>query len=125
MHALRSHGAFYQLERIALPRSPAPRVSVPGFTVRPIDTPEALADEGSRMGHCVASWLPRVMAGDTWLYSARAGGVRVTIAIERAGAGGPFRIIEARLANDLHPTAHQRRLLETWLRALNASGEAP
>lgn len=119
VRALRPHGAFDQLERITLPRSPAPSASVPGLAVWPIQTPEALADEGSRMGHCVASWLPRVMAGETWLYSARAGGVPLTIALERVGAAGPFRILEARLANDLQPRAQQRRLLEIWLRALN------
>jgi hypothetical protein len=125
VRALRSDDAFDGLERITLPRSPAPSVSVPGLTVRPIDTPEALADEGSRMAHCVASWLPLVMAGETWLYSARAGDVPITVAIQRAGAAGAFRMLEARLANDLRPDPHQRRLLGAWIRALNASLDTP
>ncbi|WP_248360536.1 PcfJ domain-containing protein [Anaeromyxobacter oryzae] len=111
---VRDDDALARLERVVLPRSPAPGAPVRGLEMTPIETPEALAAERARMNHCVATWLPRVLEGDTFIYSASAAGERVTLAVTR-DRGGILRIAEARRSNDRQPTPIQRRLLEKWL----------
>ncbi|MYL96406.1 hypothetical protein GR702_01275 [Novosphingobium sp. FGD1] len=45
---------------------------VAGFEFFKLATPGMLLEEGARMRHCVASYIPRVMAGDCHIYSVRA-----------------------------------------------------
>jgi hypothetical protein len=124
--ALGGWGTWSRLERIKLPRAPVGDVFVPGVEVRAIETPEALAEEGRRMSHCVGNWLPRVMGGTTWIFATRVGGEPITVALERSGAAGPVRIVEARRARDELPTAFKRRQLEVWVERMNErAGEAP
>lgn len=42
-----------------------------GFEFFKLSTPSMLMEEGRRMRHCVASYIPRVMAGDVHIYSVR------------------------------------------------------
>jgi hypothetical protein len=105
-----------QLERVALPGAPAPP---PGLEARLLATPEELAAEGERMHHCVASWLPRLLAGDTWVYAVRVGAVDITVAVERGG-DGRLCLAEARLRDDLEPAPVQARLLDAWVARMDA-----
>lgn len=44
---------------------------IDGFEFLKLATPSMLMEEGRRMRHCVASYIPRVMAGDCHIYSVR------------------------------------------------------
>jgi hypothetical protein len=116
VHALEGDHVLAQLERVALPGAPAPP---PGLEARLLATPEELAAEGERMHHCVASWLPRLLAGDTWVYAVRVGAVDITVAVERGG-DGRLCLAEARLRDDLEPAPVQARLLDAWVARMDA-----
>lgn len=113
--------ALEGLGRITFPRGPRIQDRLgPGLEVRPIETPEALAAEGTAQNHCVATWLPEILAGRVWIYSARHADVRITVAVGR-DVHGTFKIQEARLAHDRRPSATQLRLLDDWVRKVNAT----
>jgi hypothetical protein len=118
VHALERSDVLAQLERVALPAAPTP-ATLPSLEARLLATPEELAAEGERMHHCVTSWLPRLLGGDTWVYAVRVGAADVTVAVER-GADGRLRIAEARLRDDLEPPPVQVRLLEMWVAGMDA-----
>jgi len=107
---------------IALPAGPAERVSMPGIELRHLDTPEALAHEGARMGHCVATWLPQALSGEAAIYSGVVAGQALTVAVGRE-AGGRLVLRDARREGNVPPTAAQTVALTRWVAESGAAGE--
>jgi len=104
----------------APPEAAAPADAGTYFRIRLLRTPEELTREGEEMAHCVATRLPQVVRGESFIYAAVVKGRRLTVeVVPLPGGGATFGDVRAR-ANDA-PTAGELRLLDQWL----ATGEAP
>lgn len=87
--------------------------------VDPLTTVGALAAEGARMHHCVASYVRDVLEGGLWIASAVVDGVRLTVAVERL-CGGKLRIQQARGVCNASLTERQQSALAFWLAAADS-----
>jgi hypothetical protein len=108
-----------RVDAFALPRWPHASVSVPGIRVEPIESAAALAREGQEMGHCVAWTLPDLMTGAYHVFSVRAGGARLTLAIRRT-PGGRYELDQLRGQENRSPGEAEYAAVGRWIEAVNA-----
>ena len=66
------------------------------------------------MRHCVGSWVPKALAGEVAIYAGEVAGQGLTVALRRNGRGRVV-VLEARRAENAHPTEAQARLLRVWV----------
>jgi hypothetical protein len=111
--------AWDLVEDLALPVWPYGDVSVRGMTVDHVNTATALAQEGERMRHCVATVLRDVMAGDLFVFAVRAGASRLTLALRPRPLEG-YDVAELRGADDRTPCAAETAAVSRWVEAVNA-----
>lgn len=89
----------------------------PGLSVQPIRTPDALATEGLEMEHCVAELLPRLLAGDVYVFSVRCDSERLTLAVA-PGVHGGFEVVDLRRRANGEPTAAAAERVARWVARL-------
>ncbi len=101
------------LDLAGLPIPPPP---VDGTaTIQPILTPEALAEEGRRMGNCVASYLRELHNGSLAIYRVLAP-ERATLSLRMAhGKKSRWILDQLALARNEEPSVETRRIVEDWL----------
>lgn len=82
------HAAHVERRRARLTKAAIPVYrTVSGDTIVRLTTPESLADEGNRMGHCVATYAYWVKLGECEIYSLRTsdGKPRATVEVDCSG----------------------------------------
>jgi hypothetical protein len=114
VHALTPGASLEGVQRVRLPSGPLRDVSRPGLVLAQLRSPEALAAEGSTMGHCVGSWVPRALSGEVAVYAGEVVGRRLTVALKR-NARGSVVIVDARRVANAEPTAAQKSQLKVWV----------
>jgi PcfJ-like protein len=86
------------------------------WLVRELCTGEELVEESMALHHCVSGYAYRCAQGASQIYSLSRDDVRVlTIELDAAG-----RVVQVRGAANRSPTARERDLVATWLRATQA-----
>ena len=68
---LKKYGSIIQPDTVIDLSDWPDHAELKGFEFFKLATPSMLMEEGRRMRHCVASYVPRVMAGECHLYSVR------------------------------------------------------
>ncbi|MSP17660.1 MAG: hypothetical protein EXR73_13830 [Myxococcales bacterium] len=98
---------------LALPPAPLAAWTRGSATVRPLVTARELIDEGERMGHCLASYLPHVLAGHCHIYAALVDGAPLTIEVE----AGPrsFQVGQIAGRANREPTPDEWAALAPWI----------
>ncbi|MCP5540298.1 MAG: PcfJ domain-containing protein [Akkermansiaceae bacterium] len=88
---------------------------VPGLraAIEPLQSPEALIDEGEEQHNCVASYAAKVVRGAAFLYRVLKP-QRATLSLVR-GAGGDWEIGELKAKYNDPVAPRTRRFVESWL----------
>ncbi len=90
-----------------------------------IRTSEQLMREGSEMEHCVATFLPRILAGAVTVFGNRGPLFqRLTVAVAK-GVDRNWLIEQARGYRNRPPTKRESELLGAWIAALNEQSMPP
>jgi hypothetical protein len=97
---------------------PFPEPPCPGWrsgrdAIVPLRTAEEVLAEGACMHNCVASRIPDVLAGRTFLYHGEVAGKPLTIQIE-SDVGG-YRVAEAKTSANSEPGPTQKRVLAEFV----------
>jgi hypothetical protein len=106
-----------------LPPAPGAPWHAPNLHVRAIRTPRELVTEGCEMHNCVASYLPRLVSGESFIYSVTALGERLTVQVSRTTWGLVIAQV-AGIANQ-RPGNAARAAVDGWLAEVTRPPRSP
>ncbi|NLN92287.1 MAG: hypothetical protein GX130_03125 [Candidatus Hydrogenedens sp.] len=94
--------------------SPFPPPPLPGTdTIVPVCSAEELAEEGRIQNHCVATYLPRIVAQKNFYVYKVLAPERATLAIEKRR--GLWKLKEVKLANNRSVSLETQRAVQSWI----------
>ena len=98
---------------LPFPEPPCPEWRSGDNRIVPLRTAEEVLAEGAHMHNCVASYIPKVLAGTAALYHGEVAGKPLTIQIAPTISG--YRVVEAKTLDNAEPTAAQMRVLREFI----------